>query len=170
MLLGQLMKEDLITCNLVSKDKIQVIEEMAELFIKTAVVKDKNDFCATIKKREDLESTAIGDGIAIPHGRSDAVNSLKVALGRSKDGVEFASLDKKPVHLIFMIAAPVEARKEYLQAVAKIARLLKSNIMKQALFEAETPKDVMKLIADFDNMVLEEIEVKTKEGRVIYKK
>jgi len=77
--------------------------------------------------------------------------------------------DKKPVNIIFMIAAPSDARKEYLQAVAKIARLLKSRIMREALLLSETPKDVMKIIKDFDNMLVEEIKVVTKEGRVIHK-
>jgi len=170
LLLGKLIDEDLITCSLSSKDKGGVIEEMVELFVKKGIVRDKDDFCTTVKKREEVESTAIGEGIAIPHGRAKTVNSLKVAFGKSKQGVDFASLDKKPVYLIFMIAAPIDVRKEYLQSVAKIVRLLKSKVMKEALFKAETPKDVMRLIADFDNMVIEEIKVKTKEGRVVYRK
>ncbi|MFQ5867396.1 MAG: PTS sugar transporter subunit IIA [bacterium] len=170
MLLGKYMSEDLIICNLTSKGKMEVIEEMVELFVKTGVVKNKEEFCTTIRKREELESTAIGGGIAIPHGRSNSVKELKVAFARSKDGVDFKAMDKKPVHIIFMIAAPLKDRKKYLQIVAKIARLLKSKIMQEALLKTETPKDVMELIQDFDKMLIEEIKIKTKKGKIVYRK
>ncbi|MEA3432458.1 MAG: PTS sugar transporter subunit IIA [candidate division WOR-3 bacterium] len=169
MFLSELMDKRLINCGITAKDKKGVIEEMADMFVEAGVVTDKSDFCDSILKREEIESTAIGDGIAIPHGRSDAVKHLKLAFGRSQKGVNFEASDKKLVNIIFMIAAPSDARKEYLQAVAKIARLLKSRIMREALLLSETPKDVMKIIKDFDNMLVEEIKVVTKEGRVIHK-
>lgn len=168
MLLSELMDEELINCDLTKVDKKDVIAEIAGMLQKEKYVTNKDKFCQSIIKREEIESTAIGDGIAIPHGRSDSVTSLKVAFGKSSKGVSFDAMDKKPVNLIFMIAAPIGARKEYLQAVAKIARLLKSRVMKEALLSCETPKDVMKIIKDFDNMLIEDIRVVTKEGRVIH--
>jgi mannitol/fructose-specific phosphotransferase system IIA component (Ntr-type) len=131
-------------------------------------VENPESFRNTIRKREELESTAIGDGIAIPHGRSQVVKELKVDFARSKDGVDFKAKDRKPVFFIFMIAAPETARKEYLQIVAKIARFLKSKIMREALMKAKTARDVIELIRDFDNMLVEEIQIKTKKGRVLY--
>ncbi|MCK4352394.1 PTS sugar transporter subunit IIA [candidate division WOR-3 bacterium] len=170
MLLQELIDEKLINCNLVSKDKFAVIEGLVELFVNKGIVTDKDKFLQVIKKREEIESTAIGSGIAIPHGRSDTAKELKVAFGKSEEGVDFKALDKKSVHLIFMIAAPIEARKEYLQAVAKVARFLKSKVLKEALLKAKSSEDVMRLVMDFDGVVPEKIEVETKEGRVIYKK
>ena len=169
MFLSKLMDEKFIKCDLIARDKRGVIEEMADVFIETGIIANKSDFCDSILKREEIESTAIGDGVAIPHGRSDAVRFLRVAFGRSRKGINFEAIDKKSVNIIFMIAAPSDARKEYLQAVAKIARLLKSRIMREALLLSETPKDVMKIIKDFDNMLMEEIQVVTKEGRVIHR-
>jgi fructose-specific phosphotransferase system IIA component len=169
MVLSELMNERLIDCKITARNKKGVIEEMADMFVETGIVTNKSAFCDSILKREEMESTAIGGGVAIPHGRSNAVRSLGVAFGRSKKGVNFEATDKKPVNIIFMIAAPPDARKEYLQAVAKIARLLKSRIMKEALLLSETPKDVMKIVKDFDHMLIEEIKVVTKEGRVIHK-
>lgn len=168
MFLSKLMDERLINCGITAKDKKEVIDEMADMFVEARVVTNKSDFCDSILKREEIESTAIGDGVAIPHGRSDAVRFLRVAFGRSRKGINFEAIDKKSVNIIFMIAAPSDTRKEYLQAVAKIARLLKSRIMREALLLSETPKDVMKIIKDFDNMLIEEIQVVTKEGRVIH--
>lgn len=169
MLLGKYMSVDLILCDLRSEEKRDVIEEMIGLFAKAGVIRDKEIFRDTIQKREKLESTAIGHGVAIPHGRSHSVTELKIAFARSKNGVNFKALDKKAVYIIFMIAAPEEVRKEYLQIVAKIARLSKSKIMREALQKVETPKEVMELIYDFDNMLVEELEVKLKDGRIIHK-
>ncbi len=168
MFLNNLMEEGLINCAIESRKKNEVIEEMADMFVNAGVVTDKDDFCGAIKRREEIESTAIGGGIAIPHGRAESVKILKVAFGRAEKGVNFEAIDKNPVNLIFMIAAPIDARKEYLQAVAKIARLLKSRFMKEALLKADKPGDVMKVIRDFDAMLIEEVKVETREGRVIH--
>lgn len=167
--MNEVMDEKLINCDIAARDKKGLIEEMTDMFVEAGVVTNRKDFRDSIIKREEIESTAIGGGAAIPHGRSNAVKSLRVAFGRSKKGVNFDAMDKKPVNIIFMIAAPQDARKEYLQAVAKIARLLKSRVMKEALLLSETPKDVMKIIYDFDNVLIEEIKVVTKEGRVIHR-
>jgi PTS system fructose-specific IIC component len=169
MLLGKYMSDGLILCDFHAKDKADVIEKLVELFAQAGVVEDKENFRDTIRKREELESTAIGKGVAIPHGRSGAIQELKVAFARSKEGVDFKALDKQPVSLIFMIAAPENAQKEYLQLIAKIARLSKSRIMREALQNVTSPREVMELIQDFDNMLLENIEVKTKQGRVLYR-
>ena len=170
MLLQELINESLINVDLRAKAKDAVIEEMVDLLTKEGIIGNKHEFIDVIKRREHIESTAIGDGIAIPHGRSSEVKRLSVAFARSKEGVDFSSLDKKPVHLIFMIAAPQEARKEYLQAVAKIARLLKSNVMKERLLKADKPSKVMDILKEFDHAAPGELLVETKEGRVIYKK
>lgn len=170
MLLQELIDEGLINIDLKAKAKNAVIEEMVDLLIKEGIISNKQGFVDVIQRRENIESTAIGDGIAIPHGRSPQVERLSVAFARSKKGVDFSSLDKKPVHLIFMIAAPQEARKEYLQAVAKIARLLKSNVMKERLLEADKPPKVMAILKEFDHAAPGELIIETREGRVIYKK
>lgn len=169
MLLGEYMRDDLILCDLRSQEKTEVIDEIVDLFGRAGIIGDKEIFRDTIRKREELESTAIGHGVAIPHGRSDSVEELKIAFARSKNGVDFQALDKKPVYIIFMIAAPVEARKEYLQIVAKIARLSKSKVMREALHNIETPGEVMELVHDFDNMLVEDIKVKPRNGRIIHK-
>jgi fructose-specific phosphotransferase system IIA component len=170
MLLQELIDENLMNVDLKAKVKDAVIEGMVDLLLKEGIISNKQEFIDVIKKRESIESTAIGDGIAIPHGRAPQVERLSVAFTRSKKGVDFSSLDKKPVHLIFMIAAPQEARKEYLQAVAKIARLLKSNVMKERLLKADTPSKVMDILKEFDHAAPGELLIETKEGRVIYKK
>ena len=111
-MLIEVMEKGLIIPELKSKDKNGVIKEMASKFKEVGVIEDEKTFIKAIQAREALESTAIGDCIAIPHARSDAADRLTVALGKSREGVDFESLDGKPVHLIFMIACPPSATKK----------------------------------------------------------
>ncbi|HID96019.1 MAG TPA: PTS sugar transporter subunit IIA [Candidatus Latescibacteria bacterium] len=168
-MLSDLIREGMIIPELEYRKKEDVIREICRLFVEAGVVSDLEKFIESIQKREQIESTAIGDGIAIPHGRSETVKGLAVAFAGSKEGIDFESLDGKPVHLIFMIAAPNEVRKEYLQAVARIARLLKIKDLKRKLLEAKTREDVMAVIKEFDSRFPTRMEVETKEGRVVYK-
>lgn len=166
--LQQFMDEHLIICNLKSKDKHGIIEEMVEALTKRNVITDRPSFTDAIRKREELESTAIGNGIAIPHARTGGVAKLQVCLGKSEKGFDFRSADGKPVFIIFMIAAPLEIRKEYLQIVAKIARLAKNETLRRAILMAKDTGQIWKVIKDFDALLPEEIQVKTKSGRVVH--
>jgi len=168
-MLQELITADLIIPQLANREKEGVISEFSRLFGRAGVVEDVEKFEETIKVREGIESTAIGEGVAIPHGRSETVKRLAVGFGGSKEGVEFNSLDGKPVHIIFMIAAPLAAKKEYLQTVARIARLLKIKVLKQGLLQAQSVEDVLKVVEEFDSRYPSEVEVKTKEGRVIHR-
>ncbi|MBL7074630.1 PTS sugar transporter subunit IIA [candidate division KSB1 bacterium] len=168
-MLSRMIKEELILLDLKSRTKEEIIEEMGHLFVHSGSISDLDEFIRTIQEREAIESTAIGGGVAIPHGRSGAVEELCIAFGGSKTGVDFGSLDGEPVHLIFMIASPLSAPGEYLQAVAKIARFLKMEDLKHKLLGAKTKGDVLEVLREFDARVPRKIEVKPKEGRTIYK-
>jgi fructose-specific phosphotransferase system IIA component len=169
MLLRELLEEDFIIMEIKSKNKKEIIEELVEILVKNGVVTDEKEFLYLINEREKLESTGIGEGIAIPHVHSKCVKELKVVLGKSSRGVDFNSLDGKPVYLIFMIASPSDEIKSYFQTLARISRLLKSKVMKKALLEANSKTEVMEIISDFDHIIPERLEVKKKKGRVIYK-
>ena len=170
MLLTELIKEDRVILNLKSLTKKDAIKEMAEHFKQLGLVEDKDKFIEKILERESIESTGIGEGIAIPHARCDSVKELSVVFARSEQGVEFDSIDGKPVHLIFMIGAPQDVKKEYLQTIAKIARLLKTRHYKEDLLKAKTVKEIMQVFTSFDDRFPREMAVKTKNGRVIHQK
>jgi len=152
----------------VSKTKYDVIDELVNLLVSENIVENKEEFIDKIKIREQVESTAIGDGIAIPHARSSSVKKLAVAFGKSNEGIDFESADEKPAHLFFMIAAPENEHREYLQAVAKVARFLRCNGNKEKLLATNSNDDIMKIISAFDNIPNDKMPVETKEGRVIY--
>ena len=102
-----------------------------------------------LKRRENLGSTGIGRGIAIPHCRSLVVNKLRVAFGRKPGGVDFKAMDDKPVHFLFLIVAPpLEVSNQYLPVLGKIAQFGKEPDVPQKLSQLSTPEDFMKQLAD----------------------
>jgi len=167
-MLTEVLQEDLVVTELESKNKEDVIKEMASRFVGAGVVKDEDKFIEALIEREKIGTTAIGDGIAIPHARSDAVEGLTVVLARSEQGIDFESLDGKPVHLIFMIASSPDINKEYLQILARIARLCKNDKMKNALVKAKDKRAIMNLIKGFDAGSGKLEEVKLQKGRTVY--
>ncbi len=146
------LSKSAIKINFQSRKKKDVIREMVDLLVQAGDVKKKarDEIIDAIFKREKIGSTGIGQGIAIPHAKSDKVESIVGAFGSSKEGIEFDALDGDPVHLIFLLMAPQEKAKLYLEALAKISRFLKDKFFRQALKEAKTPQEVMKTIEKED--------------------
>ncbi|MDD5454689.1 MAG: PTS sugar transporter subunit IIA [Candidatus Ratteibacteria bacterium] len=167
-MLIEVIDRDLIISELRCKDKEGVIREMASKFSQAGVIQNEDSFINAIRTRENIESTAIGGGIAIPHARSDTVEKLVVALGRSSEGVDFASLDGKPVHLIFMIGCSSSETKTYLQVLARIARLCKNKKMRESLMSAKNVDAILCFLKGFDIGSDKPEPVKLKDGRMIY--
>jgi PTS system nitrogen regulatory IIA component len=93
-----------------------------------------------LEERELLASTAIGDGIAIPHGKLETIGQLWGVLARSRPGIEFESIDGKPTHLIFMLVAPVSSTGVHLKALARLSRLFRDADFRQRLLAAPTAR------------------------------
>lgn len=144
-----LIKEGIIL-NLKEKEKIEVIKELSKKLIDLGYITDAEEFFSEILKRENLESTGIGMGIAIPHTRSKAVKELVIAFGRSKEGVDFSSLDSKPAHLIFLIAGPEDKKSEYLFTLAKLSKLLRKDEVRIELNKAKDEEDVLAIIKKYE--------------------
>ncbi len=168
MLLSDIITKDKIIMNLKNNTRDGVIKEMVKHLNNLKLVNDVDDFVKKIIDRENIESTGIGDGIALPHARGD-VKKISVVLGISKDGIDFNAVDKKPVNLVFLIAAPNDVKKEYLQVIAKIAKMLKTKNYRSELINAKNVDDVMNVLYSFDEKFPVEMEVKTKKGRSVFK-
>lgn len=114
--------------------KADALKELVSVVSAGQGVRDPNLLLEMLEQREELGSTGIGKGVAIPHGRSLAVVDLKVLFARSKKGVEFDSIDGKPVKLFFLIVAPPQdKRNEYLPLLGKIAELIKEKKIRDQL-------------------------------------
>ena len=112
--------------------------------------RDVNKIVQTLLKRESLGSTGIGQGVAIPHGKSDAVTRLVGAFGVSHGGVNFDSLYGEPAHLFFLLVAPEDSAGPHLKALARISRLLKDKHFRDSLRTAKDEKTLITIIHEED--------------------
>jgi len=143
---------DSIKLSMESKNKKDAIKELVDVLVKSGKVKDKKKMIQTLMEREELGSTGIGQGIAIPHGKSDTVSDLAAAFGISTDGVSFDSLDGEPVNIFFLLVAPEGAAGAHLKALARISSLLKDKYFRKSLLSAQSPEEVIKIIQEEEKL------------------
>lgn len=141
-----------VTVNLKSKDKKRVIRELLDLVIKTGGVKpkDKEPLIKMLLEREVLGSTGIGQGVGIPHGKSPTIKKLIGAVGISKDGVNFDSLDGEPAYIFFLLLAAQDSAGPHLKALARISRLLKDRYFRDMLRNAKSEKELISILIKED--------------------
>ena len=142
------LPEDSIQTDLKSQTKKEVLKELVQTLTSAHGIKNVAGILDALLEREELGSTGIGQGIAIPHGKSDAIGKVVAAMGISKRGVDFDALDGEPAYIFFMLIAPSNSAGIHLKILAKISRLLKDKFFRQALREAKTPQEALKLIKD----------------------
>jgi mannitol/fructose-specific phosphotransferase system IIA component (Ntr-type) len=145
--LREFFSEDAIQLNLAGTTKDDVLKELIALL----QLDDKSQgmLFKMLKRRENLGSTGIGRGIAIPHCRSLVVNKLRVAFGRKKDGLDFKAIDEKKVNFFFLIVAPpLEVSNQYLPVLGKIAQFSKEPDVPQRLMEISEPKQFLALLEE----------------------
>lgn len=125
-----------------AKNKFKAIEELASVFKDTDVCSDINSLYKALKEREEIMSTGIGLGMAIPHAKIKAVQKLSFAIGISKSGIEFDSIDGNPVHLIVLVAAGERQHKEYLKLLSHIMAVLKDEKTREIIINSSSNKDI----------------------------
>ncbi|RKY39386.1 MAG: PTS sugar transporter subunit IIA [Candidatus Omnitrophota bacterium] len=146
----EFLNQKALTVNLSSQDKKEVIEELVDLLIKAGEALDRSALVKALIEREELGSTGIGQGIAIPHAKSEKVKKLTGAVGISKKGVDFDALDGEPVYIFFLLIAPQGSSGPHLKALARISRLLKNKSFCSALRKAKDEKELLKIIVEED--------------------
>jgi PTS system nitrogen regulatory IIA component len=150
MRLSEILHEDNLIPDLKSRDKKRVIEELAGVMVDSKPSLDKDPLVRILLERESLGSTGIGDGVAIPHGKFHGINELIISFGRSPRGLDFDSMDGQPVFLFFLLVAPEDSASIHLEALAKIAKMLKDSAFRKKLMEASTRKELYQLIVEKD--------------------
>ena len=144
--LREFFAEDAIQLELAGATKDDILKELIGLL--KLPEKDEATLFKMLKRRENLGSTGMGRGIAIPHCRSMVVSKLRVAFGRKSAGVDFKALDDKPVHFFFLIVAPpLEVSNQYLPVLGKIAQFSKESDVPEKLMSITDPKQFMELLA-----------------------
>ncbi len=141
---------EMVMPQLAGQDKAQVLKELAQGLAARHPEIRVEDLMAVLTERERLGSTAIGDGIAIPHGKLARVDRIVGAFGRHVKGVDFESLDGNPTHLFFVLVAPEDSTNLHLKALARVSRLFKDPSFRQKLIEAADAEEVFRLIKEED--------------------
>jgi len=146
--IASLLRCETIKLDLQAKEKVAALREVAELLAQSKCVGNFETFFNEILQRERVSNTALGHDVAIPHARTDQCSDILVAVGRSRDGIDFEAKDGQPVRLVFLIGTPKQMVTDYLRVVGNLARLLRQDDLRQRLLDAPDPTGFIKIIED----------------------
>jgi len=161
MLLSQLLRPNDICLNVKSARKLDAIKEIVDKLASNGRTIDKVRLFEAILEREELQTTAISSGVALPHARidaalphakTDAVDNIIMGLGISQQGIDFGAADHTPAHLVFLIAAPKTSNTEYLNILQSVCKLLESPGFREKLMVARTAEDVVEAIREGEEL------------------
>jgi fructose-specific phosphotransferase system IIA component len=142
------LEKESIELDITAKTKKEVIEELVEMLAKKSVILDKKATIDSLMEREELGSTGVGQGIAIPHSKTKGVKDLVAAFGVSKAGVDFEALDGEPVNIFFLLLAPEGAAGLMLKALARVSNFLKNKYYRRKILEARDKATVVQTIEE----------------------
>ena len=132
-----------------SVNKFQAIDELARVYEGTDICSNVDILVKSLKEREELMSTGIGFGIAIPHAKIPDISTLSFAIGISKTGINFDSMDGSPVHLLILVVAGEKQHREYLGLLSNIMSMLKKNEVKEQIIASDSPQEVLVLLNEY---------------------
>ncbi len=150
MKLSEIFKPQSVIHDLKAHDKKGVLEELSQVITEQEKSLNKGTLLQVLLERERLGSTAIGDGVALPHGKLRELDKLLISFGRSIDGLDFDSVDEQPAYLFFLLLAPENSVGMHLKFLAKMSRMLKDGNFRQRLMGAKTREEIYKIIIDRD--------------------
>jgi len=146
MKITEILDKQGIKLGLTSTKKEDVLKELVDWLSKVHDIGDQKALVKTLLEREKLGSTGIGQGIAIPHGKTDAVDRLIAVLGVSKSGVNFDALDGESVYILFLLVAPKDSAGPHLKALAQVSRLLRDTYFCELIRRCKSEQEVFDLI------------------------
>jgi len=146
------LKTNAIKVFLTGKDKEEIIRELVELALAGWPKEIQEQVVQAVFKREEIASTGIGGGIAIPHAKIEKGDDLIAACGLTKDPIDFEALDQKPVRLVFLILAPSNRPALQIRFLARVARILKDKLLKDKLFKCQDPEQIFHALLQYEEM------------------
>lgn len=141
----KLLCKENIFLDLKSCLKQDIIEEMIDLLFQAGFITDKEKVLESVMERENKMTTGMEHGIALPHGKTDAVNDLVVAIGLKKEGMDFDCIDHNPAKIFIMTVSPLSHTGPHIQFLAEVSKLLKDPKSREQLLNAVTEEDVIKV-------------------------
>ena len=151
MILTQILHPNCVKVPVENKDKESVITELVDLLDANGLLSDRDVALEAVLTRERTRSTGTGAGIAIPHGKCNAVKELVMAIGIAHEPIEFESVDGKPVAILILLISPADQTGPHIQALADISRLMMNEEFKQKLEQATSNDEVYQLLNDTEN-------------------
>jgi PTS system nitrogen regulatory IIA component len=139
-----------ISTELTSSAKVEVLAEMVDLLRRVQPDLDATELLTVLIEREELGSTGIGDGVAIPHGKIKGLDRLLMAFGRKQEGIDFDSMDNRPAHLFFLLLAPESEATLHLKALARISKLLRKEEVRRQLLDASDSATLLSILSQED--------------------
>ncbi len=146
-MITDMFSKERVCFELKSGSKDEVISELIDILVADGKVKDKEKFKEAVLHREAEFSTGIGMGIAIPHGKSDAVTEASIVFGKSTKGIDFDSMDEQPAHFFFLLAIPVESNDIHLRALSEISRKLMHADVRERLLKADNYEEFINVFS-----------------------
>ena len=146
MKLSKFCGEELIVLDLKSKSKEEAIRELVALAARSKLVKDEKELLSAVLEREKLVTTGVGYGVAFPHAKTKATRGVVIAFGRSKSGLDFEAMDKKPVYLFFLIAAPEDAIGAHLNVMAQLSFIMKDEKNRRRFMDVKSPGELLETL------------------------
>lgn len=146
-----LIRREMVVAQLASTSKKDIIRELATHLAEHHANVDREALTRVLIDREALASTAIGEGVAIPHGKLSTVSDIVACIGRVKDGVDFDSMDGQPTYLFFVLVAPENSTGAHLKALARISRLFKDGEFRTRLLDAPDADEMYRIIVEEDS-------------------
>ncbi len=148
MILTQILQPNCVKVPVENKEKEAALTELVDLLDTNGLLLDRNVALDAVLTRERTQSTGTGAGIAIPHGKCNAVKKLIMAIGIAHEPIEFDSVDGKPVRILILLISPIDQTGPHIQALASISRLMLNEEFKQKLEQAASAEEVYELLSD----------------------
>ena len=151
MILTQILHPNCVKVPVESTEKEEVITELVDLLAANGLFTNRDVALEAVLTRERTQSTGTGSGIAIPHGKCDAVKELVMAIGIAHEPIEFGSIDGKPVTIILLLVSPANQTGPHIQALARISRLMLNEEFKTKLEKSTSAEEVYSLLSNEEN-------------------
>jgi PTS system fructose-specific IIC component len=145
MKISDLLTEDMVVTNLQGTTKDDIINSIVDVVAVSPKVLDKEKVRGAVFEREKIMSTGVGDGFAIPHGKTDAVSDIVAAFAITAEPIDYESLDEKPVRLVFLLVSKVNMVGPHIKLLSRISRLMNKPEFRDKLLGVHSPKEIIEM-------------------------
>ena len=156
MTVSRLLSSEFVVLPLHARDAEGVLSELLSTLKDAGIIEAPENCLQTILRRERRMSTAVGKGVALPHGLSNEIDDVQVALGISIDGIEFRAVDNLLCHIFVLLVSPENQPEKHLKLLSRFTKLLSDSELRSSLLEARTPGHVLELLSERENLADED--------------